>query len=281
MTLPLIWGPYDAPCKTWLPEVIRIMKEGGRCGLAIVTPPKSGFDEALAGFAESPEGYALLSEFVGITLTPAAADESLRPPRSRKNRIVLDPFGTPVASDTVKPADLANAAKFVASVRALVPAGRPYWLRAALDRMKRTKRRGIVVVAPDIDAERLGRALLQRYEDPATRDIFSRAVFIGATTAIARAEWKSNDTLFALKPDGALSSSATLGPNVFEDAAVFLATFAPLVDAKGDEPRLPYGCVLPEHPIASVFGTAYDPCPACGMAQVPDESWRFLNFLER
>jgi len=282
MTTPLIYGPYDAPVSRWLPHVFRVMKDSGRYGVAVVVPDgaaaRAAFDEAFAGFAESGEGYRLLTEIVGITLTPAAAQEAFG---AKENVILLSPGGKPIHTLRVSVKDIANATKFSRAVRSAIPEGTPAWLTNARSAMKKSGRRGIILIAPEDEDERqrFGRALLARYDDPATRPLFGRAVFIGMHRSVAAFDVSYAGNRVVLSPDGRIETMDAVPVEAFEESGAFRAAFEKVLDGATGDPHLPYGCVMPTHPVAAMFGTNYDPCPACGMPRVDDSSWRFLNFL--
>lgn len=162
-------------------------------------------------------------------------------------------------------------------------------LDRALREMKATKRPGLVLVVPDDLRFTLGEfseSLKTTFAFGSDCPADGRAVFACARASEVLARFGEAPALLALSPDGRPSGShpgpldALLGGDSLRKAVGQL-----LGPASGPRApaRLPFGVEWAEASHRSLFGTNYDPCPACGMPSVDAneaELIRYLRLLE-
>lgn len=155
------------------------------------------------------------------------------------------------------------------------------WLDEALAEMKSTGRPGVAIVVPDDDAL-LGK-LSERLEALFTEGRDEPAVFlcVGASHAKERfGDPASGAALLFLDPEGRPASSVGGGlDQALEPARFRRACRKHLGKPTPPAPRLPYGVEWSEEQHHKLFGTAYDPCPPCGMPRFDGESSRMVRYL--
>lgn len=162
-------------------------------------------------------------------------------------------------------------------------------LDRALREMKTTKRPGLVLVVPDDLRFTLGEfseSLKSTFAQVPGCPADGRAVFACARASAVLARFGEAPALLALSPDGRPSGShpgpldALLGYENFRKAVDQLLGPSSGVRAPA---RLPFGVKWAEASHRSLFGTDYDPCPACGRPRVDAneaELIRYLRLLE-
>jgi hypothetical protein len=160
-------------------------------------------------------------------------------------------------------------------------------LDRGLEEMRSRRRPGLVIVIPDDSPYLLGTLsdrLSSLFVEAAPGS--TRAVFVCARSSEARKRFGEAPTLLALDPDGRPIGSRTgelgelLEVGAFGEAVDALFSAYPAAPAP---PALPYGVEWAEDTHRNLFGTAYDPCPPCGMPRVgPNEAEliRYLRLME-
>jgi len=158
-------------------------------------------------------------------------------------------------------------------------------LDRALEEMRASRRPGLVIVIPDdVPSYRLGE-LSNRLMDlfGLLADAPGRAVFACARAGEARRRFGDAPTLLALDPEGRRIGARTgelgdlLAAPAFGEAVDALLAASPA--APRAAPALPYGVQWAEDTHLNLFGTAYDPCPACGMPRVGANEAELIRYL--
>ena len=158
-------------------------------------------------------------------------------------------------------------------------------LDRALEEMRTSRRPGLVIVIPDdfpcAQLGELSNRLMGLFVDAAPRP--SRAVVACARAGEARTRFSDAPTLLALDPDGRPMGSRTgelgdlLRAPAFWEAVDALFAAAPA--APRAAPALPYGVEWAEATHRNLFGTAYDPCPGCGLPSVDEKEAELIRYL--
>lgn len=132
---------------------------------------------------------------------------------------------------------LATAPAFLGLREILAADETPGWYRAALDRMRRTGRSGVVLVAPNDPKmrRRWGSALwaLAADNNPGAHELLCEAVFI-----CVRRDRAGEGNCFLLDPDGKRVETTNVPIETMEDPGRFTATFRRLIRGRHDA-RLP------------------------------------------
>ncbi len=118
----------------------------------------------------------------------------------------------------------------------------PKWWGDALKRMKDTSRYGVVLVAPEAEADRRSFAeavyALLESKDAEVRELLFETVHICLTPALASKLSAGDGNRILLDPDGKRVGGDVVTPETFEDAKSFIASWRTLVHgAKGDRLR--------------------------------------------
>jgi len=117
------------------------------------------------------------------------------------------------------------------------------WYRQALARMKERKLHGVVVIAPEPEADQLalGRQLWDLLDGdfPEAHELFLTGVFVVMTPALAESSGvrKADDKAdrILLDPDGKRIAADTRDPNAFETAERFVKAFGPFLHGDAGE----------------------------------------------
>jgi hypothetical protein len=110
---------------------------------------------------------------------------------------------------------------------------RPHWIEAGLQQVRSTGLPGIVVVAPEDDEERLGRALAARLRspDPEVTRLFTGAVWMCLRAGDAEPIFRPTRRLMRVDATGAVLDSSSAALDVFENDTLFIAAVGRLVGA--------------------------------------------------
>ena len=124
-------------------------------------------------------------------------------------------------------------------------------------------------------------------DTPGLRALRRRAVLVLIPKAKAKAclpDVEDGKTLVTLDADGKVVQAVeadlaeTLQPGVF---AKKIGQLLGKKDVGSDAPRreLPYGVEWAEGTHKQLFGTAYDPCPPCGMPRMDGKAEELIKYL--
>jgi hypothetical protein len=166
----------------------------------------------------------------------------------------------------------------------------PAWYLDALREMKETRRGGVVMIVPQegyLSGISENLQALVSDDSRAVRALRRRAVLVLIPTSLAPEclpDVEAGKTLVILDADGRVLKAVevdlaeTLQPGVFSRRVGRLLC---KTDAGSDAPprALPYGVEWAEGDHRDLFGTAYDPCPPCGMPRIDNDAARLIKYL--
>lgn len=155
------------------------------------------------------------------------------------------------------------------------------WMDEALGEMKAGGRPGVAIVVPDDD--RMLGELSDQLEALFGNGKDGSGVFLCCSAAHAKerfGERADGAALLFLDAEGrALGSVGGRLSEVLQPDKFRRACRKHLGKATAAAPRLPYGVRWDEEQHHKLFGTAYDPCPPCGMPHFDGESSRMVRYL--
>ena len=167
---------------------------------------------------------------------------------------------------------------------------RPAWFLDALREMKETRRGGVVFIVPrEGYLTQVSKRMewLVRDDSRGVRALRRRAVLVLIPMSLAKEclpDVEDGVTLVTLDPDGRVVKTVkadlaeTLLPGVFtKEVGRLLCKTAVGSDAPPRE--LPYGVEWAEGAHKDLFGTAYDPCPPCGLPRIDDKAEEMIKYL--
>ncbi len=292
LATPLVFGLEDLLAQDpvpgrpeWFDEALRRMKETGRLGVVIVVPelaqakpdprykdlgelneiilrqareaPRRRIGTALWILANRPhpEAHAILCEAVFVCMTPELADSSVRIKGDARNRILLAPDGSRVASDAVTTETFEDPAKFAASFGAFLRSEGKARIRERSETLEKS--------LPDPLRTALARL---DDEDAAARE--------AAVAALAKEVERLVPCLFWHGMSGSAERRGRA-----KDLLRRPWRSAP-EDRPG--PKLPYGAVLPRFVLScSDWVEETEVVVMCGLAAVVGDSPKFLRFLAK
>ncbi len=155
------------------------------------------------------------------------------------------------------------------------------WMDEALAEMKRTGRPGVAILVPDGDGL-LGN-LSDRLEALFGDGAEGSGVYLCCTASHARERFgdaAAGAALLFLDPEGRPAGSVKGAlSKVLEPDRFRRACRKHLGKPTAAARPLPYGVEWDEEQHHKLFGTAYDPCPPCGMPHFDGESSRMVRYL--
>ena len=249
--MPMIFGlgnlfGQETVTNSWDDLALKRMKETRRYGIVLVIPSdlraRKSLGEAFLARIEGPDGriHELLSEAVFICATKA-------PDGIKGNRILLDPDGRPVTSDSVTPSVFATNNAFVKSFQPFLHGTRNERLKDHALGIRRRATAEVLDAIRSLDDESI--RVRDRASSTLTRNITTIIPLLVYTGIVA-------STLEARR-----RAQAVVG--------VHFRNSSPLSHG----PRLPYGTTR--------LVKAVDPCPPCGRAISIGPARRFLRFLAK